>query len=176
MEDTDDLILEVFAQFMEDDADVQDEENMSIDMKHLPAVFNALGIEDYYMGPSSDPLALQEIKGSLDPGKEGRIAFSAFNELMPFFVKQAQSNDVNENDETEEIHPSTREDFLLFTEGEDRPIEMRDLQRVSRELKDEAPVELLQNMLQLHKRGGQNLGNRITMEDFDYIMKMTRSI
>lgn len=182
-QEADDFLLEVFAQFMDEDGqanDDQDDTDTYIDMKHLPAVFNALGIEDYYLGPNSDQTMLREMKRNLDPAAEGKISFTAYSELMPLFIEQARSVEALDDEEQAAtkvaVDPSTRHDFLLFTQGEDRPIELRDLQRISKEMKDNAPEELLLDMLQLHKEGSGSVGNKISVEDFEYIMKMIRSI
>lgn len=172
--EADGLILEIFAQFISDDEqdDDKDGENMSISMSHLPAVLGALGVENYY---SSKPDQLDAIKKSLDPAGEGRIGFEAFNEVIPLVLEQAEDDaDVKSGSST--IDKSTHDDFLLFTQGEDRPIELRDLQRISREMKDGAPGELLRDMLQLHQQGSTTVGNKISLKDFEYIMKMAKSI
>lgn len=72
---------------------------------------------------------------------------------------------------------SVYKDFLLFTEGQDRPIVLADLKRVSAELKDNAPVELLTNMMQLKPPGGGHGDpHSISFNEFEYIMNMAKSI
>lgn len=172
-----DLFVDVFAQFISDDEqDNNDEEgeNMAISMSHLPAVLGALGVEDYYMGANSNPAHLAAIKKGLDPAGEGRIGFQAYTEVIPFVVEQAEGSEVSHP--SSNVEKSTYEDFLLFTQGEDRPIELRDLQRISREMKDNAPNDLLMDMLQLHQEGSGTVGNKISLKDFEYIMKMAKSV
>lgn len=174
----------------EDDENVeQDDQNTTISMNHLPAILGALGIEKYYMGPGSNPTKLAAIKKSLDPYGDGRIGFQTFHEFMPFVLDEARQDEELDNEEAEEnygqreggsgdvvVDQGTKDDFLMFTQGEDRPIELRDLQRISQELKDNAPEELLQDMLQLHRKGSGSIGSKISLQDFVYIMKMTKSI
>lgn len=173
---TDDFLLEVFAQFiLEDDIENQEEEDISISMSHFPDVLAALGVEKYYLGPESNPAKLNAIKKSLDPHDEGRIRFNAFHEFMPFVFQQAKEDEEeNENDDVE-VDEKTREDYLLFTNGEDRPIVFSDLERAFKEANFDVPEVLLRRMLQLGPPGSNRTGDSVSFEDYAYIQKIINS-
>lgn len=174
---TDDFILEVFAQFVsEDDLETQDEENMSISMSHFPDVLAALGVDKYYLGPGSNPAKLNAIKKSLDPHDEGLISFNAFHEFMPFVLQQAKEDEEEIEGNDVEVDEQTREDFYLFTNGEDRSIKLSDLERAFKEINSDVSEELLRDMIQLRRPGSNGKVNSVSLEDFAYIMKMIKSM
>ncbi|ANB13039.1 EF-hand superfamily Ca2+modulated protein [Sugiyamaella lignohabitans] len=66
---------------------------------------------------------------------------------------------------------SVKEAFLLFTNGEDRPITLSDLRRIAHDVKDNASDEQLQDMLALSSNK-----NFVNLSSFDSIMKQANAM
>ncbi|VVT56148.1 uncharacterized protein SAPINGB_P004859 [Magnusiomyces paraingens] len=119
--------------------------------------------------------ALREIVSLLDREDQGRIDFMAFCEVMPMVLEQAHSvgsngNGNGDNGNGSNLRDTTgqfisgkkrkrdylqkdeiEESFYLFTNGEDRAIELKDLRRVAEEIGDgNVTDDDLRDMLRLH--------------------------
>ncbi|KAF5094315.1 hypothetical protein D0Z03_002122 [Geotrichum reessii] len=183
-----------------DDND-DDDTDPTISISHLPDIITALDLDESYSATSA-PTKYAAIKKALDPIGGGRICRQTFHEIIPFLLEESVADNQNDDNLDDDIigndiqkvkgkgsddsssrvsRESVYQDFLLFTEGQDRPIVLADLKRVSAELKDNAPVELLANMMQLKPPSGSTVGGHsdphsISFEEFDYIMRMAKSI
>lgn len=172
----------------------------TISISHLPDIITALDLDASYSAASA-PTKYAAIKNALDPTGGGRVCRQTFREIIPFLLEESVADNHNDDNPDNDIagndirkakargsddssrvsRESVYQDFLLFTEGQDRPIVLADLKRVSVELKDNAPVELLANMMQLKPPPGSMVGGHsdphsISFEEFDYIMRMAKSI
>ncbi|KAF5095695.1 hypothetical protein D0Z00_003049 [Geotrichum galactomycetum] len=185
------------------DDESDDANDPTISISHLSDIITALELDATY-GAVAAPTKHAAIKKALDPTACGRVRRQTFREIVPFLLEESvadghesvsedptAANDNNSStfDVTRANKSSSRnqvsresvyQDFLLFTEGQDRPIVLADLKRVSAELKDNAPVELLTNMMQLKPPSGSGGGNSdphsISFVEFEYIMRMAKSI
>jgi hypothetical protein len=199
----------------DDNDDENDDANdPTISISHLPDIITALELDASY-GATVAPTKHAAIKKALDPTACGRVRRQTFREIVPFLLEEsvadgheslsedptAAAEAADNNSSTFDAaraskssssssrnkvsRESVYQDFLLFTEGQDRPIVLADLKRVSAELKDNAPIELLTNMLQLKPPpgssavadgGGHSDPHSISFAEFEYIMRMAKSI
>lgn len=76
---------------------------------------------------------------------------------------------VNQRGEDPEAQSEeVRKAYMLFTKGQERDININDLRRVARELREDVPENILKDMLREATGGG--LGG-VGMEDFEGVMQ-----
>lgn len=187
---TEDLLADVFIQYVPESGSDNDDEAMRIDVTHLPEILADLGIYDHYYGLVDSPAAkrrqqrrLVEIIKALDPFDEGRVEFATFCEVMPVLMEQAAEEGGDGEAGAPREPPRKRartsnagvvQDMLLFTQGQRRPITLDDLKRVARDVCGDERVtdEELQDMLRLHAPGAPaTAGLEISEEDFANILE-----
>lgn len=143
------LITEVFGQFMAEEDNGSGEPIMHTD--NLTAAMERLGFN------TDNQQVMSAILKTLDPDKKGYVEFELFAEVMKLQMEQRQGDSVD-MDEVKDL-------FHLFSGGRDRPIGIKDLQRVSQHVKDNASEQDLLDMLYLSGK------SEVDMASFATIMK-----
>uniref|UniRef100_A0A060T2H9 ARAD1A01782p n=1 Tax=Blastobotrys adeninivorans TaxID=409370 RepID=A0A060T2H9_BLAAD len=128
-----DVVTEVFGQFME----AEDEEGaMHMSVDNLEDAMKALGITSF------SKQEYEAIRRTLDLGN-GKIEFEPFAEVMVLKMRQDKGGQMNTEDQDKQL----LQDYLLFTEGQDRPIRVDDLRRIAADIKDQSTIDELQQMM-----------------------------
>ncbi|KAK5698769.1 hypothetical protein LTR97_006417 [Elasticomyces elasticus] len=113
--------------------------------------------------PPANQDEMNEILDTVDPEKTGRVAYEHFVAIAALKLN-AKNDGEDEEAQQEEIARAYR----LFTGGEDRPIQLGDLKRVAKELREEVPDGVLRDMVREATGGG--LGG-VGKEEFEGVMK-----
>jgi Ca2+-binding EF-hand superfamily protein len=145
------IITEVFGQFMADDADCNGQP--IILTTNITAAMEALGLD------ASNQERLSLVLQTLDPECRGFVEFEPFAEVMSLYLQQVKSTD------NEVSSDKVMELFKLFTRGKDRPINLKDLKRISDQVKDGATEQELRDMLYLSGK------NQVDLQSFEKIIK-----
>lgn len=111
--------------------------------------------------PPTDKAELQELLETVDPEKTGWVGYEHFLAVaaLKLHAKHEDPNAANE-----EIQKA----YVLFTKGEQRDINLNDLRRICKELREEVPDNVLKDMIREATGGG--LGG-VGMEDFESVMR-----
>lgn len=108
--------------------------HMSVD--NLEDAMKALGIT------ATSKQEYEAIRRTLDLGN-GKIEFEPFAEVMALKMRQDKGGQTNADDQDHQL----LQDYLLFTEGQDRPIRVDDLRRIAADIKDQSTIDELQQMM-----------------------------
>lgn len=133
------IITEVFSQFMTQDAD--DSGQPTIPTANVIMAMEGLGLD------VSNPETVSLVIQTLDPNDKGFAEYESFVEIMSLYLDELT---IDSKDNSDRQHRNVMELFKLFTNGkEDRPICLKDLKRVSSQIKDAATDDELLDMLYL---------------------------
>ncbi|KAK5715224.1 Nucleosomal histone H3-Lys79 methylase [Elasticomyces elasticus] len=113
--------------------------------------------------PPANQDEMNEILDTVDPEKTGRVAYEHF-----VAIAALKLNAKNDEDDEEAQQEEIARAYRLFTGGEDRPIQLGDLKRVAKELREEFPDGVLRDMVREATGGG--LGG-VGKEEFEGVMK-----
>ncbi|EME47395.1 hypothetical protein DOTSEDRAFT_166408 [Dothistroma septosporum NZE10] len=147
-------IQEAFAIFARADGDNESKEGV-IAVNELRRCLIALN------APPKDRDTLNEYLEIADPDEAGVITYARF---LPIAAIALNSCDNDPDALTEEV---TRA-YNLFTQGEDRQITLYDLRRVTKELREDVPDNVLKDMIREATAG--ELGG-VSIEDFESVMR-----
>lgn len=111
-----------------------------------------------------------EIKELLDPDNKGYVEYERFLGYAAVYVFH-DPNRTNEA-EDEKRRNEIQEAFALFTNGHSGPINLRDLRRVAKTLKQDVSDDVLRDMLSEANGDRKNGGwqNGVTIEEFESVM------
>ena len=111
--------------------------------------------------PPADKAELQEIIDTVDPDNGGWVTYEHFIAVAALKLHA-------KHEDPEAMNEEVRKAYSLFTKGQERDINLNDLRRVARELREDVPDQVLQDMIREATGGG--LGG-VGMEDFEGVMK-----
>ena len=123
--------------------------------------FSALGI-------SVKAKELPEIIDTLDPGNEKYVTYEHFLAYAALYRHHNEDNDEEDEERRAEVH----EAYSLFTNNNPGPINLRDLRRIAKILREDVSDDVLKDMLS-EANGGNQEGwrNGVDVEDFENVMK-----
>lgn len=111
--------------------------------------------------PPQDQDTLNEYLDIADPDEAGVITYEHF---LPIAAIALNSRD----DDPDALNEEVTKAYGLFTKGEDRQITLHDLRRVTKELREDVPDNILKDMIREATAGA--LGG-VSMEDFESVMR-----
>lgn len=111
--------------------------------------------------PPKDNAELNELIETVDPDDSGLVDYEHFVAIAALKVNQR-------GEDPEAKREEVRKAYMLFTKGQERDINISDLRRVARELREDVPEGILKDMLREATGGG--LGG-VGMEDFEGVMQ-----
>lgn len=111
--------------------------------------------------PPKDEAELEEILDTVDPENVGWIQYE-------HFVAVAALKLHAKHDDPEAMNEEVRKAYMLFTKGQEREINLNDLRRVARDLKEDIPDNVLKDMIREATGGG--LGG-VGVEEFEGVMQ-----
>ena len=111
--------------------------------------------------PPNDNDELREIIESVDPEDSGWVTYE-------YFVAVAALKLRNKHDDPDVMNEEVVKAYQLFTKGQDREINLNDLRRVAKELREDVPDNVLKDMTREATAGG--LGG-VGMEEFEGVMR-----
>lgn len=111
--------------------------------------------------PPSDQAELQEIRDTVDPEDAGWVTYEYFVAVAALKLRAKQ-------EDPEAMNEEVMKAYSLFTKGQEREITLSDLKRVSMELREDVPDNVLKDMIREATGGG--LGG-VGMEDFEGVMR-----
>ena len=149
-----DEIQEAFSLFAVDDAADESKEGViaTSDVRRALIALNA---------PPTDTAELQEILETVDPESSGWVGYE-------HFVAVAALKLHAKHDDPEAMNEEVVKAYHLFTKGQEREINLNDLRRIARELREDVPDNVLKDMIR-EATGGGLAG--VGMEDFEGVMK-----
>ncbi|KAK4631337.1 Caltractin [Fulvia fulva] len=147
-------IQEAFAIFAHPDEDNESKEGV-IAANELRRCLIALN------APPQDQDTLNEYLDIADPDEAGVITYEHF---LPIAAIALNSRD----DDPDALNEEVTKAYGLFTKGEDRQITLHDLRRVTKELREDVPDNILKDMIREATAGA--LGG-VSMEDFESVMR-----
>ncbi|EMC98266.1 hypothetical protein BAUCODRAFT_86743, partial [Baudoinia panamericana UAMH 10762] len=120
--------------------------------------------------PAANAAEKREIVDTLDPENTGWVGYEHFVAVAALKMHQVRDSKRREGGGGGGggVDEEVRKAYALFTKGEEREIDMRDLRRVAGELREEVPEAVLRDMLREATGGG--LGG-VSMEDFEGVMR-----
>ena len=111
--------------------------------------------------PPKDQAELQEIVDTVDPEDTGFVSYEHFIAIAALKL-HARHND------PDAVNEEVLKAYQLFTKGHDREININDLRRVAKELREDVPENVLKDMIREATGGG--LGS-VGMDDFESVMR-----
>jgi len=111
--------------------------------------------------PPTDQAELQEILETVDPEETGWVGYE-------HFVAVAALKLHAKHEDPEAMNEEVVAAYQLFTKGQDRDINLNDLKRVARDLREDVPDNVLRDMIREATGGGLN---GVNMEDFEGVMR-----
>lgn len=147
-------IQEAFALFADPNIESDSKEGVikSQDVRRCLIALNA---------PPKDNAELQELLETVDPDETGWVSYEHFTAIAALKLHAKQ-------DDPEEMSEEVLKAYRLFTKGEERVINLNDLRRIARDLREEVPDNVLKDMIREATGGG--LGG-VGVEDFEGVMK-----
>ncbi|EME85727.1 uncharacterized protein MYCFIDRAFT_186232 [Pseudocercospora fijiensis CIRAD86] len=113
--------------------------------------------------PPANNADLQELLEVADPENAGWVPFEHFLPVAALQLNRAKG-DEDEERQQEEVDKA----YNLFVKGQDRPITIADLKRISKELREDVPDNVLKDMIR--EATGGSLGG-VGKEDFESVMR-----
>jgi Ca2+-binding EF-hand superfamily protein len=111
--------------------------------------------------PPTDNDELQEILETVDPDESGWVTYEHFIAVAALKLNA-------KNDDPDAMNEEATKAFRLFTKGQERDINVNDLKRVARELREDVPDNVLKDMIR--EATGGDLGG-VGMEEFEGVMR-----
>lgn len=147
-------IQEAFALFADPNADSDSKEGVikSQDVRRCLIALNA---------PPKDNTELQELLETVDPDETGWVSYEHFIAIAALKLHA-------KHDDPEEMSEEVVKAYRLFTRGEEREINLNDLRRVARDLREEVPDNVLKDMIREATGGGLS---GVGAEDFESVMR-----
>lgn len=106
---------------------------------------------------------MQELLEVADPEDSGWVSFEHFLPVAALQLNRAKG-DEDEERQQEEVDKA----YNLFVKGQDRPITIADLKRISKELREDVPDNVLKDMIR--EATGGSLGG-VSKDDFESVMR-----
>jgi Ca2+-binding EF-hand superfamily protein len=147
-------IQEAFTLFADPNAGSDSREGVikSSDVRRCLIALNA---------PPKDNAELAELLETVDPDETGWVSYEHFVAIAALKLHA-------KHEDPEEMSEEVLRAYRLFTRGEEREINLNDLRRVARDLREEVPDNVLKDMIREATGGG--LGG-VGVEDFESVMK-----
>jgi Ca2+-binding EF-hand superfamily protein len=111
--------------------------------------------------PPTDNDELHEILETVDPDDSGWVSYEHFIAVAALKLRA-------KHDDPDTMNEEVIKAYKLFTKGQDRDINLNDLKRVAKELREDVPDNVLEDMIREATGGG--LGG-VGMEDFEGVMR-----
>lgn len=152
--DEEDEIQEAFGLFSVQNPDSDSKESViaTNDVRRALIALNA---------PPSDNDELHEILETVDPESAGWVSYENF-------VAVAALKLHSKHDDPDAVNEEVVKAYSLFTKGQEREINLNDLRRVAKELREDVPENVLKDMIREATGGG--LGG-VGMDDFESVMR-----
>ena len=111
--------------------------------------------------PPTDQAEMQEILETVDPENSGWVSYEPFVAIaaLKLHAKHEDPDAMNE-----EVVAA----YQLFTKGQEREINLNDLRRIARDLREDVPDNVLKDMIREATGGGMGA---VGVEDFEGVMK-----
>ena len=145
-------IREAFNLFSVDSDDASGQVIATADIRRCLIALNA---------PPASGDELREISEALDSDESGYVSFEHFIAIAALKI---QSKTEDEEDVREEVVNAYR----LFTKGQERAIQLADLRRVAKELREDVPEDVLKDMIREATGGGLS---GVGMDEFEGVMR-----
>ncbi|KAM0722352.1 hypothetical protein Q7P37_001793 [Cladosporium fusiforme] len=110
--------------------------------------------------PPKDNTELKELIDTVDPDDSGWVDYERF---LAIAALKLHAREDDPEAQSEEVLKA----YALFTKGQERDININDLRRVAKELREDVPENVLKDMIREATGGG--LGG-VNMEDFEGVM------
>jgi Ca2+-binding EF-hand superfamily protein len=111
---------------------------------------------------------LPEIMDTLDPEGEGYVTYKHFLAYAALF----RHHNGEDDDDDEERRAEVQEAYALFTNKHPGPINLRDLRRVAKILREDVSDDVLKDMLsEANGDGKDGWRNGVSLEDFESVMR-----
>ena len=152
--DEEDEIQEAFALFAIQNSDQDSKETViaTNDVRRALIALNA---------PPTDNAELQEILETVDPETSGWVSYEHFIAVAALKLK-------SKHEDPEGMNVEVLEAYNLFTKGQEREINLSDLRKVAKELREDVPENVLRDMIREATGGG--LGG-VGKEEFEGVMR-----
>src|ERR1700761_3509954 len=111
--------------------------------------------------PPTDNAELQEMLETVDPDSSGWVTYEHFVAVAALKLHAKHDDPTAMNEEVLKA-------YRLFTRGQERDINLNDLRRVARDLKEDVPENVLKDMVREATGGG--LGG-VGIEEFEGVMR-----
>lgn len=111
--------------------------------------------------PPTDPAEMQEILDTVDAEGTGWVSYE-------HFVAVAALKLHAKHEDPDAMNQEVVAAYKLFTKGQEREINLNDLRRVAKDLREDVPENVLKDMIREATGGG--LGG-VSMEDFEGVMR-----
>ena len=111
--------------------------------------------------PPTDSTELREILETVDPEDSGWVTYEHFIAVAALKIH-------SKHDDPEAMNEEVVKAYKLFTKGQDREINVSDLRRVAKELREDIPDNVLKDMIR-EATGGALTG--VGMEEFEGVMR-----
>ena len=145
-------IQEAFKLFSVEDPDSKEAILRTTDVRRCLIALNA---------PPKDRAELGELIEIIDPDDSGWVSYDYFVAIAALKLHERGAD-------PEAAHEEAVEAYRLFTRGEERDIDLGDLRRIARELKEEIPETVLKDMMR-EATGGGLAG--VGLEEFQDVMR-----
>ncbi|KXT10625.1 hypothetical protein AC579_6626 [Pseudocercospora musae] len=113
--------------------------------------------------PPANTADLQELLEVADPEDSGWVPFEHFLPVAALQLNRVKG-EADEERQQEEVDKA----YALFVNGQDRPITIADLKRISKELREDVPDNVLKDMIR--EATGGSLGG-VSKENFESVMR-----
>jgi Ca2+-binding EF-hand superfamily protein len=151
--DEEEEIREAFSLFVQKTKDGSKEGEIATqDVRRALIALNA---------PPTDNDELQEILETVDPDDSGWVSYEHFIAVAALKLRA-------KHDDPDTMNEEVIKAYKLFTKGQERDINLNDLKRVAKELREDVPDNVLKDMIREATGGG--LGG-VGMEDFEGVMR-----
>lgn len=158
------LMADVFAHYIVVGAEARDRTVMY--SRDLGSAMIALDIRD-----GADLQRVAEISQALDDG-DGFIEFETFVDAMTVELENQNSHTASSTKDSgtsgvsfgSSRHDIMMDAYYMFTDGQDRPINVADLEHISREINDNASKGDLNQMIELFSNGRSSIDYRTFCE------------
>ena len=151
--DEEEEIREAFSLFIQKTKDGSKEGEIATqDVRRALIALNA---------PPTDNDELQEILETVDPDDSGWVSYEHFIAVATLKLRA-------KHDDPDTMNEEVIKAYKLFTKGQPRDINLNDLKRVAKELREDVPDNVLKDMIREATGGG--LGG-VGMEDFEGVMR-----
>ena len=152
--DEEDEIQEAFSLFAVQSEELDSKEGViaTSDVRRALIALNA---------PPTDNNELQEILETVDPESSGWVGYENFVAVAALKLHAKHQDPDAMNEEVVRA-------YKLFTKGQDREINLNDLRRVAKELREDVPDNVLKDMIR-EATGGGLAG--VGMADFEGVMR-----